>query len=414
MMHALNELCIAATKGTPATANALAHFLTYFASNPEAEIVYRQSDMILTIDSDAAYLVAAKARSRAAGYFYLGNKDNQLFNGPIYIYTKLILAVMSSAAEAECGGLYLNAKESVPMRNTSIELGHPQPPDGTPIRTNNSTADGIMNQTVKPKRSKSMDMQFWWLADRVEQNQFRIFWAPGSVNLADSFSKKYPASHHIKGRPTYLHIDGKSPSSLQGCAKILTSGTHGDLEEEIYMDYPKSLDEDNSFKCLLLKKAVYGLKQASWQWFKKAVDCFKQFGFEDIKIDPCLLKKTSGTGNMYVCVYVDDCYAIGYKSDLDQLINDIRGKTEYNIKVLHDLNDYLSCQVKFNKEKTRAWLGQPYLIKKLEEKFGESVKKSITYKTPGMPGVRLIRLTNEEKEEGTRLVSTEMHSLYRT
>jgi hypothetical protein len=111
MMHALNELCIAATKGTQATAKALAHFLNYCASNPEAEIIYRRSDMILTIDSDAAYLVAAKARSRAAGYFYLGTKDNQLFNGPIYILTKLILAVMSSAAEAECGGLYLSQCE---------------------------------------------------------------------------------------------------------------------------------------------------------------------------------------------------------------------------------------------------------------------------------------------------------------
>jgi hypothetical protein len=38
----------------------------------------------------------------------------------------------------------------------------------------------------------------------------------------------------------------------------------------------------------------------------------------------------------------------------------------------------------------------------------------ITYKTPGTPGVRLIRLTDEEKKEGTQLVSTEMHSLYRT
>jgi hypothetical protein len=153
------------------------------------------------------------------------NNDNQLFNGPIYIYTKLILAVMSAAAEAKCGGLYLNPKELVRMRNTLVELGHPQLPDSTHIRTGNSTADGIMNRTVKPKRSKSMDMRFWWLADRVEQNQFRIFWAPGRVNLADYFSKKYPAAHHIKVRPIYLHIEGKSPSSLQGCDKILTSGT---------------------------------------------------------------------------------------------------------------------------------------------------------------------------------------------
>ncbi len=149
------------------------------------------------------------------------------------------MAVMSSAAEAECGGLYLNAKESVPMRNTLIELGHPQPPDGTPIRTDNSTADGIMNRTVKPKRSKSMDMRFWWLVDRVEQNQFRIFWAPGNVNLADYFSKKYPASHHTKVRPIYLYIEGKSPSLIQGCDKILTSVNTTGRRTDEHSRHPK-------------------------------------------------------------------------------------------------------------------------------------------------------------------------------
>jgi hypothetical protein len=90
--------------------------------------------MILTIDSDAAYQVAAKSRSRASGYHYLGN------------------AVMQSAAEAECGGLYMNAKEAVPMGIILEELNHPQP--ATPIRTDNSTADGIMNKAVKEKQSE--------------------------------------------------------------------------------------------------------------------------------------------------------------------------------------------------------------------------------------------------------------------
>jgi uncharacterized protein YpmS len=43
------------------------------------------------------------------------------------------------------------------------------------MRTDNSTADGIMNKTVKQKQSKSMDMRFYWLQDRVEQGQFKIF-----------------------------------------------------------------------------------------------------------------------------------------------------------------------------------------------------------------------------------------------
>ena len=82
-----------------------------------------------------------------------------------------------------------------------------------------------MNRIVKSNRSKSMDMRFWWLVDRVEQGQFRIFWALGAINLVDYFSKKHPASHHKKVRPIYLHIEGKSPTLVQGCDKILTSGT---------------------------------------------------------------------------------------------------------------------------------------------------------------------------------------------
>jgi hypothetical protein len=93
---------------------------------------------------------------------------------------------MQSAAEAECGGLYMNAKEAVPMRITLEGLNHPQP--ATPMRTDNSTADGIMNKTVKQKQSKSMDMRFYWLQDRVEQGQFKKFWAPGKINLADYHS----------------------------------------------------------------------------------------------------------------------------------------------------------------------------------------------------------------------------------
>eukprot|EP00978_Attheya_sp_CCMP212_P015192 scaffold39147_cov55-Attheya_sp.AAC.5 len=193
-----NPTCPRKTKGNNATAKALDHFMNYCATHPDAEIIYRRSNMILQLDSDAAYLVAPKARSRAAGFFYLGKKDGSLFNGPIFILTKIIQAVISSAAEAKCAGLYLNAHESAPMRTTLIELGHPQPKDGTPIRTDNSTAS--------------------------EQGQFRFFWAPGKLNLADYHTKKHPASHHTKVRPIYLYIEGKSPSLSQGCDKILTSG----------------------------------------------------------------------------------------------------------------------------------------------------------------------------------------------
>ena len=177
--------------------------------------------MILSCESDAAYLVAPKSRSRAGGYHYLGNKAGTQFNGPIYVLAKIIKAVMGSAAEAEVGGLYMNALELSPMRTTLEELDHPQPP--TPLKTDNSTVDGIMNKTIKQRQSKAMDKRFYWLQDRVEQGEFRVFWAPGKYNLADYFTKYHSPATHRKLRPIYTYMKGKSPTSLQGCIEILTS-----------------------------------------------------------------------------------------------------------------------------------------------------------------------------------------------
>ena len=101
MLHALSDIASAMHNGTAATMKAVKHFLNYAASNPDAEILYRASDMILRLDSDAAYLVNPQARSRAGGYFYLSNLSGTTFNGPIYILAKIIKNVMASASEAE-------------------------------------------------------------------------------------------------------------------------------------------------------------------------------------------------------------------------------------------------------------------------------------------------------------------------
>ena len=172
-MHALNELCIAASSASDETKEDLKTFMDYLATNPDAKIIFRASDMQLLIDSDASFLVELMARSRAGGYHYLGTDDGQLFNGPIFVLAKVIKSVMSSASEAECGALYMNAQEAIPFITTLEELGHKQKP--VRIKTDNSTAYGIMNKIIKRKRSKSFDMKFWWLVDRVEQGQFIVY-----------------------------------------------------------------------------------------------------------------------------------------------------------------------------------------------------------------------------------------------
>jgi hypothetical protein len=57
-------------------------------------------------------------------------------NGPILTICKTIRGVMSSAAEAETGGVYGNAQEAIACRISLRALGHPQA--ATPLKTNNS------------------------------------------------------------------------------------------------------------------------------------------------------------------------------------------------------------------------------------------------------------------------------------
>jgi hypothetical protein len=64
--------------------------------------------------------------------------------------------IVSSVAEAKLGGLFHNGKDGCPIHTCLEELGHPQLP--MPIKTDNTTANGITNDTIKQKWSKAMDM----------------------------------------------------------------------------------------------------------------------------------------------------------------------------------------------------------------------------------------------------------------
>ena len=107
--------------------------LDYLSTHPDSKIRYTKSDMILHLDSDAAYLVALKARSRVAGYFYCGQQYNKnitqstTLNGPIHIECKTLKHVVASAAEAETAGLFYNCQTAVHIRNMLTILDHLQP-----------------------------------------------------------------------------------------------------------------------------------------------------------------------------------------------------------------------------------------------------------------------------------------------
>jgi hypothetical protein len=147
--------------------------------------------MILQIHSDASYLSVSNARSPLGGLFFLGNKtpEQDKLNRSILNVAAVIKNVIASAVESKVGACFHNAQSGAPLRVTLTELGHTQPP--TPLRTDNSTAFSILNETIKQKQSKAVDMRYHWLTDRVHQKQFDVYWRPGRENIGD-----YNTKHH--------------------------------------------------------------------------------------------------------------------------------------------------------------------------------------------------------------------------
>ena len=140
--------------------------------------------MILSAHSDASYLDETRARSRAGSHIFCSYNDPiPRDNGPVLSLAQIINVFMSSVSEAELSGLFITAKTMVPLRQTLKETKWPQPQ--YPIQAYNSTENGVANQTIVPKKTKSMDMRFYWIRCRNPQGKFRYYWAPGTTNRAD-------------------------------------------------------------------------------------------------------------------------------------------------------------------------------------------------------------------------------------
>ena len=132
ILTVLNTIATQQVAPTESTLEEVKQLLDYCASQEEALVTYNASNMILAVHSDASYLSKQKSRSWAGGHFYLSsNVPYPPNNGAIKNIAKVIDAVVSLAAEAELGALFINAREAVYLQPILVDMGHPQPK--TPI-----------------------------------------------------------------------------------------------------------------------------------------------------------------------------------------------------------------------------------------------------------------------------------------
>ncbi|CAM8920304.1 unnamed protein product [Rhodiola kirilowii] len=121
---------------------------------------------------------------------------------------------------------------------------------------------------------------------------------------------------------------------------------HGSLDEEVYMKLPIGFykKEKAAGQVCKLVKSLYGLKQASKQWFAKFSEVITDFGFQRNLNDYSLFTMKKNGDFLILLVYVDDVVITGTSSTLisevKQYIHD-----KFRIKDLGFLKYFLGLEV---------------------------------------------------------------------
>jgi hypothetical protein len=137
-----------------------------------------------------------------------------------------------------------------------------------------------------------------------------------------------------------------------------------DLDVDIWMEPPTGIvvsGKDNKSRAyvLKLKKSLYGLKQASLNWFEKLKQGLMDWGVTPSEIDPCLYLKE----NTVLLTYVDDCIIISPSQDsIDRLISSMQsGPKIFKLTDKGGMNKFLG--VKITRLNNNSFeLSQPFLI----------------------------------------------------
>lgn len=203
---------------------------------------------------------------------------------------------------------------------------------------------------------------------------------------------------------------------------VKTAFLHGELDEEIYMELPdvpekllrdveskgdarlkdlcNALKNRTASKVLKLKKAIYGLKQASKQWNKKLKSVLEACGCIQSTGDPCLFYMIGEDGDrIYVLIYVDDMLiAAKTLKDSDSVIAAL--KEDFTLSNAGPAHLFLGIRIRRDRRLGYMDLSQVAYIKKVLSRFNLADKAK---KVPMDANLKLEKATTAEVEAAKHL-----------
>lgn len=119
---------------------------------------------------------------------------------------------------------------------------------------------------------------------------------------------------------------------------------HGELKEEVYMCVPPGIETVNSSKVCKLLKSLYGLKQASRQWYERLSNLLLYLSSKQAHSDHSLFTHITPTSYTALLIYVDDIVLVGDSTTEIIKVKQILDST-FGIKDLGTLNFFLGIEV---------------------------------------------------------------------
>ncbi|KHJ42425.1 reverse transcriptase [Trichuris suis] len=146
-----------------------------------------------------------------------------------------------------------------------------------------------------------------------------------------------------------------------------------------------------------LRKAIYGLKQSSRQWYKKLDEKLRYLGMKPLEPDPCVysVPGTDGASKL-VAIYVDETFVLSNDIKWIKGVKTELAKT-FKVRDLGPISYGLGIQFKQDEKKGTISMSQRLYVLNLLERFGMQNCKPAT--TPLAPNLKLTKPLTVSKEE---------------
>ncbi|CAL2256677.1 unnamed protein product [Prunus armeniaca] len=176
---------------------------------------------------------------------------------------------------------------------------------------------------------------------------------------------------------------------------VKTAFLNGRLDEEIYMVQPEGfIKEGEEHLVCKLKKSIYGLKQASRQWYLRFDEVVSSQGFTENPVDECIYLKFSGSNFIFLVLYVDDILLA--TNNLSMLAAKFFLSSHFEMKDMGEASYVLGVEIHRDRSRGMLGLSQKGYIERVLKRF--NMLSCASGEVPITKGDKLSRAQSPQNE----------------